>query len=423
MARKGGVRNGPGRRPTRARLDELLDEAARQLNAHGVSLTSLNDIADTLGVSRAALYYYVDDREDLVFKVYRRSLEILARHLGEAARSGRQALEVVDSFMASVLSLDAPPIAALGEVGLLQGAELETILALYEGVVARLASVLEAGARAGQVRVCDFDAAARCIISMIHWIPLSVQWNPFDQLDRDKLVAFICEFVRCGVATARAENPRPVEIDLAPLKAQSIASLDQDTLRQAKCEAILLAASRLFNSKGVDTTSLDEIAAVLGTNKRALYRCVGDKQAIVMACYERAFRMGFFISDAVSALGLSAAAQLDAQQRASARAQLDEELSPLRQLSGLDALSPDALSSIVELTRRFTELGRERVEQAQKDGEIRPLDVSGFLLVAASPSTWLAKLPPKTSPSRRAEIANSIADFVRIGLAPLSEGQ
>lgn len=406
-------------RTRRSRADELLDEAACHLNARGVSQTSLNDIADRLGVSRAALYYYVDDREDLVFKVYRRSLEILARHLGEAARSGREALAVVDAFISSTLDPGEPEIAALAEIGLLRGPERETVLALYEGVVARLASVLETGVRAGQIRPCDCDIAARCVISIIHWVPLSGRWNPVDRIEREPLIRFICEFVRLGVATPRAPIERPADVDVSQLAAPAIASLDQGTVRQAKREAILLTASRVFNIKGIDTTSLDEIAAALGTNKRALYRNLGDKQAIVTACYERAFRIAFQISDVVGSLGLSAAAELDLQQRAHALVQQNRDISPLRQLSGLDALSSEGRAYVIEAARQFADIARGRVLQAQQDGEMRPLDVGGFLLLAASPSAWLVKPLTEASAQRQADIANSIADFVRLGLASL----
>ena len=58
-AKGGGPRN---------RLNELLSHAARVLNARGVSQTSLGQIADDLGISRAALYYYVDDLQSLVYQ-------------------------------------------------------------------------------------------------------------------------------------------------------------------------------------------------------------------------------------------------------------------------------------------------------------------------------------------------------------------
>ena len=66
----------------KSRRGQLLDQAARELNSKGISMTSLTDVADKLGFSRASLYYYVEDREDLMFQVYLRSSEIMARQLG-----------------------------------------------------------------------------------------------------------------------------------------------------------------------------------------------------------------------------------------------------------------------------------------------------------------------------------------------------
>src|SRR4029450_2810471 len=69
----------------RGRRDLLLDEAARQLNTKGISQTALLDVAAALGLSRAAVYYYADDRQDLVLQCYRRACEALARDLSAAA--------------------------------------------------------------------------------------------------------------------------------------------------------------------------------------------------------------------------------------------------------------------------------------------------------------------------------------------------
>src|SRR4051812_46163240 len=88
---------------TAVRQEQMLDEAAKQLNARGVSLTSLSDIAESLGVSRATLYQYVEDREDLVFQCYRRSCEVMARHLGEAIRLGNDAVAVIEIFIDRML--------------------------------------------------------------------------------------------------------------------------------------------------------------------------------------------------------------------------------------------------------------------------------------------------------------------------------
>ena len=404
--------------PKISRRDQLLDEAARQLNARGVSQTSLADVADQLGVSRAALYYYVDDREDLVFQVYRRSCEILARHLGESARSDRKALEVVREFVASTVDPDEAEIAALSELGLLRPAERETVVALYEGVVARLASVLEAGARAGEIRACDFAIAARCIIGMIYWVPLAPRWTmAVGPVERAEIIDLINDVLAFGTAADRTRTVDPPWIDLSPLTAPKVAAFDRDALGEAKRETILLTTSRLFNAKGVDTTSLETIAAELGATKRTLYHYFGDKQALISACYDRAYRIYFFITDAPQAMGLSAEEEAVAMARGHAMAAQRKDLSPLRPLVGFDALNEDQQRRFEALSRELSSRSMQRMSKAQREGAMRPLDLAKMQLVAPGMQLWLAKDLIEADANRQLEIADEVAQLTLIGLA------
>jgi AcrR family transcriptional regulator len=405
------------RTAAKSRRDQLLDEAARQLNAKGVSLTSLTDVADMLGVSRAALYYYVDDREDLVFQVYRRSCEIMARHLGEQARSGRSALDIVRAFVRAVLEPDEPEIAALSEIGLLRPAERETVLALYEGVVARLASVLESGAKSGELRPCDFPIVARIIISMIYWIPLGGRWTmAVEGADRGKLVATLCDVIENGVAADRGAPIDPPSIDLTPLEFKTVAAFDRSGLGEARRETILATASRLFNRKGVDTTSLDEIAAELGATKRTLYHYVGDKEALVSACYARAYKIYLYIQKESREVAGSRIVVLTASSRANAIAQQREDLAPLRPMVGFDGLSPAAQAEVEAQSRALTHAGHTFYEEAQREGSMRTLDIDMMMLISPGVTSWLAKGLIAADSARQAEIAREISEVMRVGI-------
>jgi AcrR family transcriptional regulator len=57
--------------------------------------------------------------------------------------------------------------------------------------------------------------------------------------------------------------------------------------RQAKRESVLQAAARAFAARGVQGTSMDDIAAELSVTKPTIYRAVGDKEALIQACEER----------------------------------------------------------------------------------------------------------------------------------------
>ena len=132
--------------------ERVLDEAARQLNEKGVLLTSLAEIAAKLGVTRGAMYYYVADREDLVFQCYRRAAEITARHLLEAGRAGGTAVDVLRVFVTRMLDPNEPEIAARAEIAMLNATQRDTIQGLYDAIATRLAHVLETGEREGVLR-------------------------------------------------------------------------------------------------------------------------------------------------------------------------------------------------------------------------------------------------------------------------------
>src|SRR5688572_11057355 len=117
-----------------SRHEQVLDEAARQLNQKGVLLTSLAEIAAKLGVTRGAMYHYVADREDLVFQCYRRAAEITARHLLEAGRADGTAADVLRVFVTRMLDPNEPEIAARAEIAMLNPTQRDTIQGLYDAL-------------------------------------------------------------------------------------------------------------------------------------------------------------------------------------------------------------------------------------------------------------------------------------------------
>ncbi len=102
------------------RRERVLDEAARLLNEVGVTGDLLEQIAANLGLTRAAIYGYAEDRPDLVFRCYLRACEIMEQRLDDAASSGQDAFDVLDLFVRSVLDPSLPPITALSEIGYLR---------------------------------------------------------------------------------------------------------------------------------------------------------------------------------------------------------------------------------------------------------------------------------------------------------------
>ena len=55
--------------PPRRRREEVLETAARVFREKGYESTSIQDIADAVGILKGSLYYYMDSKEDLLYEI------------------------------------------------------------------------------------------------------------------------------------------------------------------------------------------------------------------------------------------------------------------------------------------------------------------------------------------------------------------
>jgi AcrR family transcriptional regulator len=84
--------------PRRRREQEVLDVAARQFHERGYADTSVQDIADELGILKGSLYHYIEVKEDLLFRVLNQlhddTQEILEQVAGAEGLDPLQRLEL-----------------------------------------------------------------------------------------------------------------------------------------------------------------------------------------------------------------------------------------------------------------------------------------------------------------------------------------
>ena len=375
----------------RSRRDLLLDEAARQLNAKGISQTALLDVASALGLSRAAVYYYADDRQDLVFQCYRRSCEALARDLAAASQAPGSGLDRIEAFVRCSLDPDRVEEAVLSEVAYLADEQRATIDALMAGLLAQLRELIDTGQQDGSIRSCDSRIVAQALFGMVSWIPLAPRWLGEDFGLRARSTAAAVDLLRHGMAAqphAVAELPR---IDVTELRAPRGSMFSREEAAAMKTEELLRTASRLFNRKGIDTTSLDEIGAAVGATKGVVYHYLSDKPDLVAHCYRRAFALGDRVLDAMARHQGNGLARAAAGFRLLVEMNARAEFSPLAPLAGVDALQPAARKEIVQLARRSEEAFPAAVEAGIADGSIRKVDLIGTAVALAGTFGWIPK--------------------------------
>ena len=397
----------------------MLEEAAKALNGRGISQTSLAEIATSVGVSRAALYYYFEDQQDLVFQSYRRSCEIMARRLSEASHSGGDAMSVLTAFVDGMLTEGEPEFASLSEAAYLRQDQRSTILGLYEALLASIAEILHAGARRGELRPCTAGIVAQAIIGLVSWIPMARRWRSSQALSHRDMVEAIKALLDHGVA---AERRLPVNFPLFEFSVADV-RLDQmfdvEALAAAKQQALLASASWLFNLKGVDATSLEEIAARMGVTKKVIYNNVGDKETLVVECYRRSFRMWEEIAQWARRYDGSRLEAFCGSMAAGAEASLREDLATLSPLAGFEALPADAQDEINASAVRLMDAHLEIFAVGQAQGSMSAVNPRALLAIVPGVYQWLPKWVDAFSIAERQRAACEVSELIALGLRPL----
>ena len=402
----------------RSRHGELIAEAARSLNARGVSQTSLAEIAGKLGISRAALYYYVEDRQDLVFQCYRLSCERLADCLAAAVRESTSEADALRVFISLALDTTGGEFASLGELGCLDEERRDTIVAAYQGVVAGLADIVRAGIGNNRFRRCEPDIAARTLLSMVFWTPMADSWSAsLKAATRSTGAQALTDLVENGIAGEAAPEGRPHRADLRRFLPASNGAFDKVYLTRARREALLAAASWLFNHKGVDSTSLEDIAARAGATKRAVLHHFGDKQTLVEAAYRRGIELSIFIPEQLQRTGLSPGVKLASAFAALAEASMNPDLALATPRVGLEALRSGAQAEMRTLSDRLAAHYTSLMLQARAERSVRDVDIPGFLFMLAGAFQWLSLGVVDIRTEDEFDVAAEISSLLMRGLS------
>ena len=117
----------------------------------GVSVEWFSDIAETLGLTRPALYNYFADREDLQYRCYLMACDELGQRFEVARASHEDPVDVLTGFLAINLSA-APELAILSEIAALRPEQRDAVMAQQEPLVARIAEEVHRGIDAGRIR-------------------------------------------------------------------------------------------------------------------------------------------------------------------------------------------------------------------------------------------------------------------------------
>ncbi|MGB5628553.1 MAG: TetR/AcrR family transcriptional regulator [Woeseiaceae bacterium] len=157
-----------------AQKDRMLRAAAQCFNEKGYSGSSLKDVATILGLTDAALYYYVKNKEELVYLCYVRAGEVGRESMDRAIAEGRSGLDTVIRYLRyhlEAMTGDRGPVAIMSEIPSLKPEHRDQVLQISRDHSTRFETILEQGIEDGSIAPCDVRMAGNAIMGALNWVP------------------------------------------------------------------------------------------------------------------------------------------------------------------------------------------------------------------------------------------------------------
>lgn len=181
--------------------DRVLKAAAHCFNQKGYSGTSLKDVANLLGLTDPALYYYVRNKEELVYLCYLRAADIGREAMQRAVAEGGSGFGQVRRYLRYHIEImvgERGPIAIMSEIPSLQPEHRDEILELSRQHSLNFEKILDCGIADGSITQCDVRMTGNAIMGAINWIP---KWFHGDENMARQIVNEFPQILSSGLAT------------------------------------------------------------------------------------------------------------------------------------------------------------------------------------------------------------------------------
>lgn len=190
------------------KLEAILQEADILFARKGYNSTSLDDIARRLHITKTALYHYVQNKNELLYLCYRRSVELTEQCYDRAEREGKTGFERVLAYLRIDASSGVMAMTPLTELDAIRDTKLRQQLGQRNSACeARFRGFIEQGIRDGSIGDCDPHLTALFILGASRHM---MQWyNPDAGHDLEAIVERFIQFCSHGIEPAAGSRKSP----------------------------------------------------------------------------------------------------------------------------------------------------------------------------------------------------------------------
>jgi len=388
----------------------ILSAASDLFNIYGTRGTTLVQVAKKLNLTKTSLYYYVKNKEDLVYQCYRNTCAEMQAMLDQAlAIKGNSAtklehlLELNFNCWTDIIDGKRGHLAGLTEIASLSTKHQQEISEYYRHFVISLIKLLEEGKADGSFKSFASRETSHAIWGAIFWLPVWLHQIKPEQ----RVMAFTqwSDTIKYGLKNTDSSFLFPELMLKTETKAPT--GFDRDEINRQKQEAFFKAGTRFFNQKGFKGTSLDELASSLGVTKGAFYYHIKNKDDLLIKCFNRTVRIEQEILETTAQLSGTAIDKLAIAAQRLFAVQVGNE-GPLIRYANMWSLALDTRQKVEQELKSVQTLMAGLIQAGFEDGSLTPklsLVAEHIMLGAIesipelAPTSQVELISPEVAPS------------------------
>jgi TetR/AcrR family transcriptional regulator len=194
--------------------EALLRHAAAAFNRRGYHGASLDDIAGSLGVTRAALYRYVESKQELLYLCHSAAMDAAFQSLDRASGepSGLDKLRrTLTGYLEDMIG-DLGHGVALLEENALEGGRVAEIMERRDQFERALRTLVRQGMADGSMVACEPKLAVFALLGAINWVP---KWyRPGGDWQSGQIARALVELITRSLAAEPAQPALPQDIPI-----------------------------------------------------------------------------------------------------------------------------------------------------------------------------------------------------------------
>jgi len=182
-----------------AKRRSVILSAASAFRRRGYHNTSMVDIAKTLGLSKAALYYYVTNKEEILFESHAMTYDLMDEVFKTYRRSSLSGLDTLEAvFRDFVGLLTQSGVSLLTDVDSLKSEWRDSVLARRSKIERRVVDIVKRGQADGTLRPGDARLYVFFFMGALNW--LNAWYDVEGRLKGDDIADHFVMQLRAGIA-------------------------------------------------------------------------------------------------------------------------------------------------------------------------------------------------------------------------------